>query len=92
MLVSENLYFLIDLATITTKSVPVPSEPVSFNKAWNHPDATCQEKWKNAIHKEFTNMNKQQVWHKTTKSLMPPNRHCIKNKWVFKIKRNGRHA
>ena len=34
-------------------------------------------------------MNEQQLWHKTTKSLMPPNRHCVKNKWVFKIKRNG---
>ena len=34
-------------------------------------------------------MNKQQVWHKMHKSLMPPNCKCIKNKWVFKIKHNG---
>ena len=34
-------------------------------------------------------MNKQQVWQKTMKSLMPPNQRCIKNKWVFKIKQNG---
>ena len=34
-------------------------------------------------------MNKLQVWCKTTKSLLPPNQRCVKNKWVFKIKRNG---
>ena len=33
-------------------------------------------------------MNKQQVWHKTHKSLMLPNCKCVKNKWVFKIKHN----
>ena len=34
-------------------------------------------------------MNKQQVWRKTTKSIMTANRHCVKNKCVFKIKQNG---
>ena len=34
-------------------------------------------------------MNKQQAWCKTSKSLMPPNQSCVKNKWVFKIKCNG---
>ena len=34
-------------------------------------------------------MNKQQVWHKTGKKLMPCNQRCVKNKWVFKIKHNG---
>ena len=42
---TKNLNFLIDLAMITTKSVPVPEEPTSFNEAWNHPDITCHEKW-----------------------------------------------
>ena len=86
---SKNLNFLIDLAMITTESVSVPEEPTSFNEAWNHADVTCREKWREAIRKEFTDMNKQQVWQKTTKSLMPANRRCVKNKWVFKIKRNG---
>ena len=86
---TENLNFLIDLAMITTESVSVPEETTSFNEAWNHPDITCWEKWGEAIHKVFANMNKQQVWQKTTKSLMPANRQCVKNKWVFKIKRNG---
>ena len=51
-----------DLAMITTESVSVPEEPTSFNKAWNHANITCQEKWREAIRKEFANMNKQQVW------------------------------
>ena len=67
----------------------MPEEPTSFDEAWNHPDVTCREKWRKAIHKEFADMNKQQVWQKTTKSLMPANRRCVKNKWVFKIKQNG---
>ena len=70
---TKNLNFLIDLAIITTESSPVPDEPASFNEALNHPDVTCHEKWQEAIRKEFTNMNKQQLWWKTTKSLMPAN-------------------
>ena len=42
-----------------------------------------------AIQKEFGDMEKQQVWRKTQKSLMHPNHRCVKNKWVFKIKHNG---
>ena len=38
--VSENLNFLIELAMVTTKTMLVPEEPASFNKACNHPDAT----------------------------------------------------
>ena len=34
----------------------------------------------------FANTNKQKVWHKTNKTLMPPNQWCLKNKCVFKIK------
>ena len=87
--VSKNLNFLIVLAMVTTETMPVPEEPVSFNEAWNHSNATSSEKWQEAICKEFTDMNKQQVWRKTSKSLMPPNQCCVKNKWVFKIKCNG---
>ena len=73
---------------VTTKTMLVHEEAASFNKAWNHPDETSQKK-EEAICKEFANMNKQQVWHKTTKSLMPHNWHCVESKWVFKIKCNG---
>ena len=43
--VSENLNFLIDLAKVTTKTMPEPEEPASFDEAWNHHNATSQEKW-----------------------------------------------
>ena len=70
--VAQNLNFLIDLAIATNNTMPVPEETASFNKAWNHPNATSQEKWQEDICKEFADMNKQQVWHKTSKTLMPP--------------------
>ena len=44
--VSKKLNFLIDLAMVTTETMPVHEEPVSFNEAWNHPNATSQEKWR----------------------------------------------
>ncbi len=34
-------------------------------------------------------MNKQQLWHKVKRDKIPKGRHCVKCKWVFKIKRNG---
>ena len=40
VVVSKNLNFLIDLAMVTTDTMPVPEEPVSFNEAWNHSNAT----------------------------------------------------
>ena len=87
--VTKNLIFLIDLAMVTTNTMSVPEEHTSFNEAWNHPNTTSQEKWQEVICKEFVDMNKQQVWHKTSKTLLLPNRRCVKNKWVFKIKRNS---
>ena len=74
---------------VTAKIIPVTQEPASFNEAWNHPDTTSREKWQEAIRKKFADMNKQQVWHKTTKSLIPPNWCCVKSRWVFKIKCNS---
>ena len=41
----KNLNFLIDLAVITTNTNQVLEEPVLFNKAWNHPNASSGEKW-----------------------------------------------
>ena len=61
-----------DLAVVTTDTLLVPEEPMTFDKAWNHPNANASAKWQEAIHKEFANMNKQQVWHKKSKILMPP--------------------
>ena len=34
-------------------------------------------------------MNHRQLWGNIKRSEMPPDRHCVKTKWVFKIKRYG---
>ena len=85
----ENLNFLIYLAIVTNDTKPIPEEPKTFNKAWDHPNKNSCKKWWEAIGKVFTNMNKQQVWCKTCKSLMPPNCRCETKKRVFKIKHNS---
>ena len=74
---------------VTNDTKPIPEEPQTFNKAWDHSNKNSHRKWQEALHKKFTNMNEQQVWCMTCKSLMPPYCRCGKNKWVFKIKRNG---
>ena len=85
----KNLNFLINLSMVTIDTKPVPEESKIFIKAWNHPNWNSCKKWQEAIKKEFADMNKQHVWRKTRKSLMLPNQRCARNKWVFKIKRNG---
>ena len=35
----KKLNFLINLAMVTTDTKPVPEEPNTFTKAWNHPSA-----------------------------------------------------
>ena len=64
-------------------------EPTTFRDAWDHPDPVQREKWREAIRKEFGDMNRRGVWRKILRSKMPRDRRCVKNKWVFKIKRNG---
>jgi Reverse transcriptase (RNA-dependent DNA polymerase) len=64
-------------------------EPKTFDEAWNHQDSVMREKWRNAINKEFEEMNKKQVWEVIKKVDIPQNRRTIKCKWIFKIKRNG---
>ncbi len=61
----------------------------TFQEAWNHPDLKQYMKWREAIRKEFADMNKQQVWRKVKCDKIPKGRHCVKCKWVLKIKRNG---
>ena len=64
-------------------------EPTTFREAWDHPDETKRQKWREAICKEFGDIIKRGVWRKINKSQMPTRRRCVKRKWIFKIKRNG---
>ena len=64
-------------------------EPTNFNDAWNHPNEKNRNKWREAINKEFADMDSRKVWKKIKRSEMPKDRRCVKCKWVWKIKRNG---
>jgi len=65
--------------------------PKSFNDAWDHPDPPTRDKWRAAINKEYNDMDQRGVWTKVKRKTMPKDRRCVKNKWVFNIKRNGVH-
>jgi Reverse transcriptase (RNA-dependent DNA polymerase) len=64
--------------------------PKSFDEAWNHPDPFQREKWREAITKEFAKMERNKVWKKVQRSVIPTGRRCVKHKWVFEWKRDGR--
>ena len=64
-------------------------EPTTFNEAWNCVNQADQIKWREAIKKEFNDMNDKMVWSVINKESIPEGRRCIKCKWIFKIKRNG---
>jgi hypothetical protein len=66
----------------------VEREPSTFEETWNHDDPRSQEKWREAINKEFEEMEKKHVWEVMKKEDIPQDRRTIKCKWIFKIKRN----
>jgi len=67
----------------------IPLEPTTFREAYDHPDPEKREKWRQAIKKEFRDMQHHGVWKKVRHATVPQNQRCIKCKWVFKIKRDG---
>jgi len=67
-----------------------PVEPTTFRQAWDHDNPEHRDKWRAAIHKEFTDMTRRNVWRVIDRNSMPNGRRCVKHKWVFKIKRDGR--
>ncbi len=46
-------------------------EPRPFQEGWDHPEIKQCMKWREAIRKEFSDMNKQQVWHKIIRDKIP---------------------
>ena len=69
--------------------VDLVKDPESFEDAFNHPEIYKKMKWQHEISKEFEEMKSKGVWEKFKKSKIPNGRNCIKNKRIFKIKRNG---
>ena len=68
-----------------------PTTPIKFNEAWNHEDKEQRELWRNAIRKELNSMNRKNVWKIVLMVEIPNGRKPIGNKWVLKIKRDGRY-
>jgi len=42
----------------------IPIEPITFREAYNHPDPEQREKWREAIKKDFRDMQHHGVWKK----------------------------
>ena len=63
--------------------------PERFNDTWCNKNPKLQLKWREAIKKEFENMEKNHVWRVTNKTYVPENRRLLGAKWVFKVKKNG---
>ena len=72
--------------TDTSKEVPL-----TFRDAWDHPDIAERKLWRDAIRKEFKDMLDRKVWRNYTKSRVPKDRRLIGNKWIFRVKNDGRH-
>jgi Reverse transcriptase (RNA-dependent DNA polymerase)/gag-polypeptide of LTR copia-type/Zinc knuckle len=76
----------VNLALFTTAFI---KEPSSFEEAVNCEKQEDQDAWKEAINKELKEMSKRGVWEVIDEKDVPNDRRCIKNKWIFKVKRNG---
>eukprot|EP00957_Ditylum_brightwellii_P026706 2020009-Ditylum_brightwellii.AAC.1 len=74
-----------DLVDLSMKVEDLPNPdyviPKNFDEAWNHPDPVQRAKWREAIRKEFHDMNKRHVWRFINRRDIPPNRRCVKCKW-----------
>jgi len=78
---------LIDQAPNSFQQDMEEEEPRNFQAAWNHTDPEKRAKWREAINKEFQDMNSRKVWKVIDRKDMPKDRRCVKCKWVLKIKR-----
>jgi hypothetical protein len=59
-------------------------EPKNYDEAWIHPDKFKKEKLREAISKEFQDMERQKVWQKINQSEIPNGQQYVKHKWVVK--------
>jgi hypothetical protein len=66
-------------------------EPSNFCKAWDREDKETQKKWQEAIHKEFKDVLRKEVWWYVQKATIDKNSRLIECKWVFKVNKIGVH-
>ena len=65
-------------------------KPETYDEAVNYPDERIQARWKMAIAKEKLDFKNRSVMKRMKKKDIPPGRKCIKCKWIFDVKRDGR--
>jgi hypothetical protein len=80
---------ILDRANLALNVSGKPKEPGSFDEAYNNPNLEERAKWREDIQRELKEMEDEGVYKKIEKSELPSNRGCVKNKWIFKVKRNG---
>jgi Reverse transcriptase (RNA-dependent DNA polymerase) len=80
---------LLDSVNLALICGNVMKEPKSFDYAWNCSDPDQRTKWRAAIKKDFSDMERRNVWDVISKEEVPKDRRCILCMWIFNIKRNG---
>lgn len=75
-----------DVANIVCDDTELEDEPNRFNDAWNNSVDTAKLKWRDAIRKEFSDLEDRNVWRVIPRQR---NMRTIRLKWVFKIKTMG---
>jgi hypothetical protein len=76
----------VNFALFTTNVI---KEPSSCKEAINYAEKKVRFALKEAIDKELNEMTKRGAWKVIDEKDIPKDRQCIKNKWIFKIKRKG---
>ena len=66
------------------------TKPEKFEQAYHHPDKKFRNRWRMAIAKEKIDIKKRKVMERYERAKVPKDRRCIKCKWVFDVKRDGR--
>jgi hypothetical protein len=79
----------LDQVNLAFFSTEIIKEPTTYEEAINSVQKEDQIKWKNVINKELKEMEKKGIWEIINEKGIPINCWCIKNKWIFKVKRNG---
>jgi hypothetical protein len=80
---------ILDQVNLALFSTEIIKEPTTNEEAINSEQKEDQNKWENAINKELKEMEKRGVWEIINEKDIPIDCRCIKNKWIFKLKRHG---
>jgi Reverse transcriptase (RNA-dependent DNA polymerase) len=86
--IEQGRDIILDQGNIALFSGNIQDEPTTFDQAWNHADPKDRDNWRFVIKKVFNDMESKKVWEIMKKEDFPEWRRTVKNKWIFKIKRN----